>query len=88
MNLSGVISEFVNYQEKEALKLNLKFLTTLIKNDNWIICIQMSISDFSVAAHYLSLLSFPALSGEEIRGKGWTIFSQDPNFELLFSCKN
>ncbi len=87
LNLAGGISEFVNHQEKEALKLNLEFLTTLIKSDKWIIGNQMSITDISVAAH-LSLLSFPASSGGEICGKGCPLFSKDPNFEILFSWKN
>ena len=86
-SLAGEISEFVNHQEKEALKLNLEFLTKLIKHDKWIVGSQMSIADISIAAH-LSLLSFPASSGEKINGKGCPLFSQDPNFELLFTWKN
>ncbi len=87
LNLAGRISEFVNHQAKETLKLNLAFLTTLLKDENWIIGNQMSIADISVAAH-LSLLSFPASSGEKLCQKGCPLFSRDPNFELLFNWKN
>ena len=37
LNFTLGISEFVNNQEKEGLPLNFEFLTTLIKNKNWIV---------------------------------------------------
>ena len=87
LSIGSQISGLVNQKEKESLKLNLDHLTNLVKKENFLVGKELSIADISVASH-LSLLSFPDSSGESLKGKGCSIYINDPSLEDLFKWRD
>ena len=67
LNIGSQISGLINQKEKEALKLNLEYLTNLIEKEDFLVGKELSIADISVISQ-LSLLNFPDSSGEKLRG--------------------
>ena len=87
INIASQISGLINQVEKESLKLNLEFLTNLIEKDNFLIGKELSIADISVAAQ-LSLLNFPCSSGGKLRGKGCSLYINNPRLVNLFKWRD
>jgi len=87
LNIGSQFSGLINQKEKEALKLNLDYLTSSIKKENFLVGQELSIADISVASH-LSLLSFPHSSGETLKGKGCSIYMNDPSLMSLFKWRD
>ena len=87
LNVASQVSGLINKEEKESLTLNLKYLTNLIEKENFLIGKELSIADLSVASQ-LSLLNFPNSSGENLRGKGCSIYMNDPSFKNLFKWRD
>ena len=73
--------------DKESLKLNLESLTNLIEKENFLIGKELSIADISVASQ-LSLLNFPNSSGERLKGKGCSMYINDPSLKNLFEWRD
>ena len=86
-NIAGQISGLINHKEKESLKLNLEYLSNLIDQENFLIGEKLSIADISVASH-LSLLKFPNSSGEDLKGKGCSLYINDPSLQNLFKWRD
>ncbi len=86
-NIASQISGLVNQKEKECLKRNLEYLTNLIEKDKFIVGKELSIADISVASQ-LSLLKFPNSSGEHLKGKGCSLYINDPSLENLFKWRD
>ena len=87
LNLARKISGLINQAEKESLRLNLEYLTNLIEKDNFLIGQKLSVADISVASQ-LSLLNFPNSSGENLRGKGCSVYMNDPSLQNLFKWRD
>ncbi len=87
LNIGSKISGLIHEKEKESLRLNLDYLTNLIKKENFLIGKKLSIADIAVASH-LSLLNFPNSSGETLKGKGCSIYINDPNLKSLFKWRD
>ncbi len=87
LDIGSPISGLINQNQKESLKLNLDYLTNLIEKENFIIGEKLSIADISVASQ-LSLLSFPNSSGETLKGKGCSIYLNDPSLKNLFKWRD
>ena len=87
LNVAKKISGFINQAEKESLRLNLEYLTNLIEKDNFLIGQKLSVADISVASQ-LSLLNFPTSSGENLRGKGCSVYMNDPSLQNLFKWRD
>ena len=87
LNISSQISGLINQKEKESLKVNLDSLTNLVKQENFLVGKKLSIADISVASQ-LSLLSFPNSSGEKLKGKGCSIYMNDPSLKNLFKWRD
>jgi len=85
--IAGQISGFINQKEKESLKSNLEYLSNLIDQENFLIGEKLSIADISVASH-LSLLKFPNSSGENLTGKGCSLYINDPSLQNLFNWRD
>ena len=81
------ISGFINQKEKESLKSNLNYLTNLVEKEDFLVGKHISVADLSVASQ-LSLLSFPNSSGEILKGKGCSIYMNDPSLENLFQWRD
>ena len=87
LNIPSHIYGLINQNEKESLKLNLKYLTNLVDKENFLVGKELSIADISVASQ-LSLLYFPNSSGENLRGKGCSIYINDPSLKNLFKWRD
>ena len=87
LKIASQISGLINQEEKESLKLNLEYLTNLIEKEDFIIGKQLSVADISVASQ-LSLLKFPKSSGENLSGKGCSIYINDPYLKTLFKWRD
>ncbi len=87
LDIGNQISGFINQKEKESLRLNLDYITNLIEKENFIIGKELSLADISVASQ-LSLLSFPTSSGETLKGKGCSIYINDPSLKNLFKWRD
>ena len=87
LSIASQISGLINQAEKESLKLNLKYLTKLIEKENFIVGKKISIADISVASQ-LSLLNFPNSSGKNLKGKGCSIYLNDPSLKNLFKWRD
>ena len=87
LSIASQISGLINQAEKESLKLNLKYLTKLIEKENFIVGKKISIADISVASQ-LSLLNFPNSSGKNLKGKGCSIYLNDPSLKNLFRWRD
>ena len=87
LNIGSQISGLINQKDKESLKLNLEYLTNLVEKEKFLVGKALSIADISVASQ-LSLLSFPKSSGETLRGKGCSIYINDPSLNNLFKWRD
>ena len=87
LKIASQISGLINQSEKESLKLNLENLTNLIEKENFLIGKKLSIADISVASQ-LSLLNFPKSSGENLLGKGCSMYINDPSLKKLFKWRD
>ena len=87
LSIGSQISGLVNHKEKESLKLNLDHLKNLVEKENFLVGKELSIADISVASH-LSLLSFPESSGENLKGKGCSIYINNPRLKNLFKWRD
>ena len=85
--IASKISGLINQKEKESLKLNLEYLSNLIDQGNFLIGEKLSIADISIASH-LSLLKFPNSSGESLKGKGCSLYINDPSLQNLFKWRD
>ena len=85
--IASQISGLINQKEKESLKQNLEYLSNLIDQENFLIGGKLSIADISVASH-LSLLKFPNSSGENLKGKGCSLYINDPSLQNLFNWRD
>jgi len=85
--IASQISGLINQKEKESLKQNLEYLSNLIDQENFLIGDKLSIADISVASH-LSLLKFPNSSGENLTGKGCSLYINDPSLQNLFNWRD
>ena len=85
--IASQISGLTNQKEKESLKLNLEYLSNLIDQENFLIGEKLSIADIAVASH-LSLLKFPNSSGENLTGKGCSLYLNDPRLQNLFNWRD
>jgi len=85
--IASQISGLINQKEKESLKLNLEYLSNLINQENFLIGEKLSVADIAVASH-LSLLKFPNSSGENLTGKGCSLFINDPSLQNLFEWRD
>ena len=87
LNIGSQISGLINQNEKESLKLNLDYLTNLVKKEKFLVGQELSIADIAVASQ-LSLLSFPNSSGETLKRKGCSIYINDPSLNNLFKWRD
>ena len=87
LNIGRQISGLINQKAKEALKFNLDYLTNSVEKENFLVGKELSIADISVASQ-LSLLNFPHSSGEKLKGKGCSIYMNDPNLKNLFKWRD
>ena len=87
LNIGSQISGLINQKEKESLKLNLDYLTNLIEKEKFLVGEEISIADISVASQ-ISLLSFPLSSGEALKGKGCSLYINDPSLKNLFKWRD
>ena len=87
LNIASQISGLISQKEKESLRLNLEYLKNLIEKEKFIIGKKLSIADLAVASQ-LSLLNFPNSAGENLRGKGCSIYMNNPNFKNLFKWRD
>ena len=85
--IASQISGLTNQKEKESLKQNLEYLSNLIDQENFLIGDKLSIADISVASH-LSLLKFPNSSGENLKGKGCSLYINDPSLQNLYKWRD
>ncbi len=85
--IASQISGLINQKEKESLKQNLEYLSNLIDQENFLIGDKLSIADISVASQ-LSLLKFPNSSGENLTGKGCSLYINDPSLQNLFKWRD
>ena len=85
--IASQISRLINQKEKESLRQNLEYLSNLINHQNFLIGEKLSIADISVASH-LSLLKFPNSSGKNLKGKGCSLFMNDPSLQNLFKWRD
>ena len=85
--IASQISGLINQKEKESLKQNLEYLSNLIDQENFLIGEKLSIADIAVASH-LSLLKFSNSSGENLTGKGCSLYINDPSLQNLFSWRD
>ena len=85
--IASQVSGLINQKEKESLKQNLEYLSNLIDQENFLIGDKLSIADISVASH-LSLLKFPNSSGENLKGKGCSLYINDPSLQNLFNWRD
>ena len=85
--IASQISGLINQKEKESLKQNLEYLSSLIDQENFLIGDKLSVADISVASH-LSLLKFPNSSGESLKGKGCSLYINDPSLQNLFNWRD
>ena len=85
--ITSQISGLINQGEKESLKLNLEYLSNLIDQENFLIGEKLSIADISVASH-LSLIKFPNSSGDRLKGKGCSLYINDPSLQKLFNWRD
>jgi len=85
--IASQISGLINQKEKESLKQNLEYLSNLIDQENFLIGDKLSIADISVASH-LSLLKFPNSSGENLTGKGCSLYINDPSLQNLINWRD
>ena len=85
--IASQISGLINQKEKESLKLNLEYLSNLIDQENFLIGEKLSIADISVASH-LSLIKFPNTSGDGLKGKGCSLYINDPSLQNLFNWRD
>jgi len=85
--IASQISGLINQKEKESLKQNLEYLSNLIDQENFLIGEKLSIADITVASH-LSLLKFPNSSGESLKGKGCSLYINDPSLQKLFNWRD
>jgi len=85
--ITSQISGLINQKEKESLKSNLEYLSNLIDQENFLIGEKLSIADIAVASH-LSLLKFPNSSGENLTGKGCSLYINDPSLQNLFNWRD
>jgi len=87
LNIGSQISGLINQKEKESLKLNLDYLTNSVEKENYLVGKELSIADISVASQ-LSLLNFPNSSGKNLKGKGCSIYLNDPSLKNLFRWRD
>ena len=87
LNIGSQISGLINQREKESLKLNLDYLTNSVEKENFLVGKELSIADISVASQ-LSLLSFPNSSGETLKGRGCSIYINNPSLKNLFKWRD
>ena len=87
LNIATQISGLLNQEDKESLKLNLDYLTNLVEKENFLVGKELSIADIAVASQ-LSLLSFPNSSGKTLKGKGCSIYFNDPSLKNLFKWRD
>ena len=66
---------------------NLKLHDPFVDQENFLIGEKLSIADISVASH-LSLLKFPNSSGEDLKGKGCSLYINDPSLQNLFKWRD
>ena len=85
--IASQVTGLINQKEKESLKQNLKFISNLIDQENFLIGEKLSIADISVASH-LSLLKFPNSSAESLKGKGCSLYINDPSLQNLFKWRD
>ena len=85
--ITSQLSGLINQKEKESLKSNLEYLSNLIDQENFLIGEKLSIADIAVASH-LSLLKFPNSSGENLTGKGCSLYINDPSLQNLFNWRD
>ncbi len=85
--IASQISGLINQKEKESLKLNLEYLSNLIDKEKFLLGNKLSIADISVASH-LSLLKFPNSSGDNLKGKGCSLYLNDPSLQNLFKWRD
>ncbi len=84
--LSGA-TEIACQGEYSDLLGSLEQLSCLLASNPWIIGNSMSVADLAVAAQ-LSLLRFPASSGDELAGKGCLGISDHPKLQPLFQWRD
>ena len=85
--IASQVSGLINQKEKESLRSNLEYLSNLIDQENFLIGEKLSIADIAVASH-LSLLKFPNSSGENLTGKGCSLYINDPSLQNLFNWRD
>jgi len=85
--IASQLSGLIHQKEKESLKLNLEYLSNLIDQEKFLVGDKLSIADISVASH-LSLLKFPNSSGENLTGKGCSLYINDPSLQNLFKWRD
>ena len=87
LNIANQASVLINQKEKESLNKNLQYLSNLINKECFLIGEKISIADISVASQ-LSLLNFPNSSGENLKGKGCSLYINDPSLQNLFKWRD
>lgn len=81
------LTQAMNNETSNTLLNNLEKIATLVKTKQWLVGNSLSIADIAVAAQ-LSLLCFPASSGENLFGKGCPGYKDNPRLEPLFQWRN
>jgi glutathione S-transferase len=81
------LGEVVDQGERAAMLASLLQLADAVVASPWLVGDQCSIADLAVAAQ-LSLLRFPASSGEALAGRGVPGISDHPRLEPLFSWRD
>ncbi len=81
------INAILKQGEGNSLLTNLEQLSKAIASKDWLVGNSLSIADIAIASQ-LSLLKFPASSGENLCGKGCPGFSDHPNLQPLFQWRD
>ncbi len=80
-------TQAINNEKSNNLLNSLEKISNLVRTQQWLVGNSLSIADIAVASQ-LSLLSFPASSGESLFGKGCPGYKDNPLLEPLFNWRN
>ncbi|MDP6193397.1 MAG: glutathione S-transferase family protein [Prochlorococcaceae cyanobacterium ETNP18_MAG_1] len=81
------VPELISESERTELQITLEHLAGLVQHSDWLVGEVQSLADLAVAAQ-LSLLRFPASSGQPLAGKGVYGFSDHPRLQPLFQWRD
>ncbi len=85
--LMNGLSQTLNTEKSATLLKSLEKISDLVSHNKWLVGNSLSIADIAVASQ-LSLLYFPASSGQSLVGKGCPGYKDNPILEPLFHWRD